>query len=73
MINQKSDLTNAYIYINKAIKLDEEESDLWNLLSIYYVKNKDEAKYYECVLKELQISKFHTNSFLTGLIPKIII
>jgi Flp pilus assembly protein TadD len=70
---RRDDYSNAYIYINKAIKLDEEEAGLWNLLSQYYMKNGDYAKYYECIMKELEIEKFHTNSFLNGLIPKIII
>jgi hypothetical protein len=40
------------------------------MLSIYYIKNGDNAKYYECVLKELEIAKFHSNAFLNALVPK---
>lgn len=69
----RNDNSNAYIYINKAIKLDEEETGLWDMLSNYYMKNGDKAKYYECVLKELELTKNHANTFLSNLIPKIII
>ena len=73
LLLSKNDFANAYIFINKAIKLDEEESDLWSMLSVYYMKNGDNAKYYECILKELEIAKFHSNSFLYGLVPKTMI
>jgi tetratricopeptide (TPR) repeat protein len=72
LLNRK-DYSNAYTYINKALKLDDKESELWQLLSVYYVNCGDNAKYYECILKELDISKFHTNSYLFDLIPKVII
>jgi hypothetical protein len=73
LLLNKNDFSNAYIYINKAIKLDDQEKDLWSMLSDYYIKNGDGAKYYECVLREFENSKFHTNCFLNKLIPKIII
>jgi Flp pilus assembly protein TadD len=69
----RNELSMAYIYINKAIKLDEEENELWNLLSVYYMKNGDYAKYHECILKELEIQRHHCNSLLIDLIPKIMI
>lgn len=69
----RNDFSNAYIYINNAVKLDDNEAEVWNMLSIYYMNNGDNAKYYECVLKELEISKNHVNSFLFDLIPKVII
>ena len=73
MLLDKGDYSHAYIYINKAIKLNQEESDLWNMLSVYYLKNGDNTKYYECIVNELEISRHHINSFLTNLIPKIIV
>ncbi len=73
LLINRNDFSNAYIYINKSIKLDDKESDLWSLLAIYYMKNGDNAKYYECVLKELEIGKFHSNCFLNNLIPKTMI
>jgi hypothetical protein len=73
LLLDKEDYSHAYIYINKAIKLNEEESDLWNMLSVYYLKNRDNTKYYECIIKELEISKYHINSFLVNLIPKVMI
>ena len=73
MLLEKGDYSHAYIYINKAIKLNQEESDLWNMLSVYYLKNGDNTKYYECIVNELEISKYHINSFLINLIPKIIV
>jgi hypothetical protein len=73
LLLDKEDHSHAYIYINKAIKLNEEESDLWNMLSEYYLKKKDNTKYYECIVKELEISKYHINSFLINLIPKVMI
>jgi predicted Zn-dependent protease len=72
LLNRK-DYSNAYIYINKALKLNETESELWSLLAIYYMNNGDSAKYYECNVNELQIAKHHSNSFLSDLIPKTII
>ncbi len=73
LLMERGKYSDAYIYINKAIKLDEEESEFWRLLSMYYNKLGDSAKYYECVMKILEKSYCHTNSFLNGLIPKIII
>ena len=72
-----NNLGNAYIYINKAIKIDSTEPELWlninkfrSLLSNYYLGYGDDAKYYECTLKEMTNSKFHINSFLLNLLPK---
>ncbi len=73
LLLEKTDYSHAYIYINKAIKLNGEESDLWNMLSAYYLITGDNAKYYECIMNELEISKSHVNSFLVNLIPKMII
>jgi len=67
------DLSNAYIYINKLIKIDPTEIDVWNLFSRYYSDNGDFGKYYECIIKELENSKLHINSFLLQLLPKSII
>jgi hypothetical protein len=66
-------MSDAYIYISKAIKLDEEENELWNMLSLYYINKGDHSKYHECVLKELEVERHHCNSFLTELIPKMMI
>lgn len=70
---KRGDYSNAYIYINKALKLSDSEAELWNMLSTYYINNGDKAKYYECFIKELELSKFHFNAILSDLIPKIII
>jgi hypothetical protein len=69
----KKDFSSAFIYLNTAIKLDNSEVDLWQMLSLYYLNNGDNAKYYECVLKEMENSKHHVNSFLFSLLPKVII
>jgi len=73
MYLHKDELSHAYIYINKLIKIDPTELDVWSLLSEYYSKNGDFGKYYECIIKELENSKLHINSFLLSLIPKSII
>ena len=73
MLTSKNDFSNAFIYLNKAIKLDCSETELWSLLGTYYLYNKDTAKYYECVMKEIENSKNHANIFLKSLMPKNII
>lgn len=70
LLISKGDFSNAFIYLNKAIKLDSSESGLWSLLGSYYLSNKDTAKYYECIMKEIENSKYHKNSFLSSLMPK---
>lgn len=70
LLISKRDYSNAFIYLNKAIKLDSSESGLWSLLGSYYLYNKDTAKYYECIMKEIENSKYHKNSFLNNLMPK---
>jgi Tfp pilus assembly protein PilF len=69
----KKDYSSAFIFLNTAIKLDNSEADLWQMLSLYYLSNGDNAKYYECILKEMENSKNHANSFLFSLLPKVII
>ena len=69
----KKDYSNAFIYLNTAIKIDDNEADLWKMLSIYYLKKGDNSKYHECIMRELENSKNHVNSFLFDLIPKVII
>jgi hypothetical protein len=44
-----------------------------SLLSYYYLENRDDAKYYECTLKEIENSKLHINHFLMNMLPKNII
>jgi hypothetical protein len=70
LLISKNDFSNAFIYLNKAIKLDSSESGLWSMLGSYYSHNKDIAKYYECIMKEIENSKCHKNSFLNSIMPK---
>jgi hypothetical protein len=66
----KKEYSSAFIYLNKAIKLNSSESGLWDLLGEYYLYYKDTSKYYECIMKEIENSKHHINSFLISLMPK---
>lgn len=72
LLISKNDFSNAFIFLNKAIKLDSSESELWCILGNYYLYNNDTAKYYECIMKEIENSKYHKNSFLSNLLPKTV-
>ena len=59
LINQlfnKNDLSNVYVFCNKALKINDKEQGMWSLMADYYYLNKDEIKYYECSMKELKNS-----------------
>ena len=63
----RNDLSNVYVFCNTAIKINEKEQGLWELMAEYYRLNNDEMKYYECSMKELTNSSKHA-SFNTRLI-----
>ena len=64
----KNDLSNVYVFCNKALKMNEKEQGMWTLMADYYYLNKDEIKYYECSMKELKNSSKHRNSFLNDIL-----
>ena len=64
----KNDLSNVYVFCNKALKMNEKEQGMWTLMAYYYYLNKDEIKYYECSMKELKNSSKHRNSFLNDIL-----
>ena len=73
LIEKQNDLSNGFIFIMKAIKIDQTESDVWTILSQYYFKQNEQLKYYECCMKEIENQKYHTNAFLKSLIKKSIL
>jgi hypothetical protein len=64
----RNDLSNVYVFCNTAIKINEKEQGLWELMAEYYRLNNDEMKYYECSMKELTNSSKHRNSFLNDIL-----
>ena len=64
----KNDLSNVYVFCNKALKINDKEQGMWSLMADYYYLNKDEIKYYECSMKELKNSSKHRNSFLNDIL-----
>ena len=64
----KNDLSNVYVFCNKALKINDKEMGMWSLMADYYYLNKDEIKYYECSMKELKNSSKHRNSFLNDIL-----
>ena len=72
LLNEKN-YSDAYIFCMKGLKIDEKESDLWKMLSEYYINNNDTTKYYECTMKEIENRKYHINKFLEDLIDKTFI
>ena len=64
----KNDLSNVYVFCNKALKINDKEKGMWSLMADYYYLNKDEIKYYECSMKELKNSSKHRNSFLNDIL-----
>ena len=64
----KNDLSNVYVFCNKALKINDKEKGIWALMADYYYLNKDEIKYYECSMKELKNSSKHRNSFLNDIL-----
>ena len=41
----KNDLSNVYVFCNKALKINDKEKGIWALMADYYYLNKDEIKY----------------------------
>ena len=72
LLNEKN-YSDAYIFCMKGLKIDEKESDLWKMLSEYYINNNDTTKYYECTMKEIENRKYHIKKFLEDLIDKTFI
>ena len=68
----KNDLSNVYVFCNKALKINDKEKGMWSLMADYYYLNKDEVKYYECSMKELKNSSKHRNYFLNDILDIII-
>ena len=64
----KNDLSNVYVFCNKALKINDKEQGMWALMADYYYLNKDEIKYYKCSMKELKNSSKHRNSFLNDIL-----
>ena len=64
----KNDLSNVYVFCNKALKMNDKEQGMWSLMADYYYLKKDEIKYYECSMKELKNSSKHRNSFLNDIL-----
>ena len=64
----KNDLSNVYVFCNKALKINDKEMGMWSLMADYYYLNKDELKYYECSMRELKNSSKHRNSFLNDIL-----
>ena len=58
------DLSNTYVFCNKALKINDKERGMWALMADYYQKNKDDNKFYECTMKELTNSSKHRISLL---------
>jgi predicted Zn-dependent protease len=60
--------SDAYTYITNAIKVDNKESELYELLAEYYKENNDTLKYYECCMKKLEnLESYSTSSLLNEL------
>ena len=72
-LKEKKDLSNSYIYCMKALKLDEQERELWSILAEYYLLQNEDKKYYHCCVKEIENAKYFHSSFLNSLIKKEII
>ena len=64
----KNDLSNVYVFCNKALKINDKELGMWNLMAEYYFLNNDEIKYYECSMKEIKNSAKHRNYFLNDIL-----
>ena len=64
----KNDLSNVYVFCNKALKMNDKEKGMWALMANYYHLNNDEIKYYECSMKELKNSSKHRNQFLNDIL-----
>lgn len=73
LLKEKKDLSNSYIYCMKALKLDEQERELWSILAEYYLLQNEDKKYYHCCVKEIENAKYFHSSFLNSLIKKEII
>ena len=58
------DLSNAYVFCDKALKINDKERGMRALMADYYQKNNDENKFYECTMKELTNSSKHRISLL---------
>jgi hypothetical protein len=58
----------AFIYIMKGIKIDNQEEGLYYFLSKYYNVYNDLNKFYECSMKEIENSKFKNLQFLRDLL-----
>ena len=44
------------------MKVNDKEKGMWAFMADYYQKNKDENKFYECTMKELNNSFQNTES-----------
>ena len=73
LLKEKNDLSNCYIYCMKALKIDEQEKDLWSILGEYYIRQNENKKYYQCTIKEVENAKYHHSTFLNSLIKKEIL
>ena len=47
----------------KALKLDEQERELWSILAEYYLLQNEDKKYYHCCVKEIENAKYFHSSF----------
>jgi hypothetical protein len=53
-----------------ALKIDDTERDLWDILAQYYINQGEHVKYYECTMKEIANAKYHKTAFLYELMPQ---
>ena len=70
LLDKKTNLSCVYTYCMNALKIDDTERDLWDILAQYYINQGEHVKYYECTMKEIANAKYHKTAFLYELMPQ---